>query len=310
MADYISKYTGSQIDGKLDYANMAYATCEDEAATAAKTAIIVGNENWELKVGSIVIVNFTVANSAQENVTLNVNGTGAKSVYYNNTQVGTSYYSSALGKGYNMYMYNGTDYVWMGHSIDSNTTYSQASLGQGYGTCSTAAATVAKTVSMSSYSLKTGGIVAIKFTNAVPASATLSINSQTAKPIWYNGAVLKDGVIHAGDTATLIYDGTNYILLAIDSPEQLFTGTIAVADWTQYSAYADVSITVDGLNSSTSFDVDLNLPATGTMSVMRNQISAWGNVMRVNTTADNTVRFLYDGTAPTVDLPIKIRWRR
>lgn len=95
----------------------------------------------------------------------------------------------------------------------------------------------------------------------------------------------------------------------INISEQLFTGTIAAADWTQHSGYADVSITVDGLNSSTSFDVDLNLPATGTMSVMRNQIMAWGSVMRVNTTADNTVRFLYDRTAPTVALPIKIRWR-
>lgn len=97
-----------------------------------------------------------------------------------------------------------------------NSTYSQASLGQGYGTCTTAAATVAKVVTLASYSLATNGIVAVKFTNAVCANATMNINSKGAKAIFYKGAAIKNGIIEAGETATFVYDGTQYHLLTID----------------------------------------------------------------------------------------------
>lgn len=99
---------------------------------------------------------------------------------------------------------------------DSNTTYSNASLGQGYGTCATAEATAAKTVSLSSYALTTGGYVAVKFTYAVPASATLNVNGKGAKPIYYRGAAIPVGIILAGDVATFVYNGSQYILVSID----------------------------------------------------------------------------------------------
>jgi hypothetical protein len=63
--------------------------------------------------------------------------------------------------------------------------------------------------------LSTGGIVAVKFTNAVPASATLNINSKGAKAIYHKGAAIKAGVIKAGDTATFIYS-SQYHLLSVD----------------------------------------------------------------------------------------------
>lgn len=99
----------------------------------------------------------------------------------------------------------------------TNTTYTNAGLGQGYGTCATAAATVAKVATLSSYALVTGGIVAIKFTYAVPASATLNINSKGAKAIYYKGAAITAGVINAGDIGLFIYNGSQYLLLAVDA---------------------------------------------------------------------------------------------
>ena len=68
---------------------------------------------------------------------------------------------------------------------DTNTTYTQEKLGQGYGTCATAQATVAKAVTLSNYTLTKGGIVSVKFTYAVPAEATMNINSKGAKNIFY-----------------------------------------------------------------------------------------------------------------------------
>lgn len=98
---------------------------------------------------------------------------------------------------------------------DSNTTYSNASLGQGYGTCATEAATAAKVVTLSSYSLTAGGVVAVKFTYDVPANATMNINSKGAKAIYYKGAKITAGVIKAGDVAYFIYS-SYYHLLGID----------------------------------------------------------------------------------------------
>ena len=68
---------------KLDNTNIAYATCSTDAATSAKVVTISGNSNWVLNVGSIVVVKFTVTNTASS-VTLNVNNTGGKSIWYNN----------------------------------------------------------------------------------------------------------------------------------------------------------------------------------------------------------------------------------
>ena len=91
-----------------------------------------------------------------------------------------------------------------------------AANGFGYGTCTTAAATVAKVATLSSYTLKTNGVVAIRFTYDVPASATLNINSTGAKAIYYNNAAIVVGVIKAGDTATFVYNGSYYMLLSVD----------------------------------------------------------------------------------------------
>lgn len=203
---------------KLAATNVAYGTCSTAAATAAKVITISGNTNWALTPGSIITVEFTETNTAS-NPTFNVNGTGAKPVQYGTAALTTSSLSYA---GYKdrpiIYVYDGTNYVFVGWSYDANTTYTNVKLGHGYATCSTAAATTAKVASLSSYTLTTGGIVAVKFTNDVPASATLNINSKGAKAIYHRGAAIKAGVIQAGDTATFIYS-SRYHLISIDRDE-------------------------------------------------------------------------------------------
>ena len=204
---------------KLDNTNVGYGTCSTQASTAAKVIAISGNTNWKLAVGSEIVVKFTYTNTAS-NPTFNVNGSGAKSVWYNTALITTSNLGYAGTANRPMkFVYDGTQYVFIGWSYDTdtNTTYSNASLGQGYGTCSTAAATVAKVVSLSSYSLTTGGVVSVKFTYAVPASATMNINSKGAKAIYYKGSAITAGIINAGDVATFIYNGSQYILLTVDS---------------------------------------------------------------------------------------------
>lgn len=104
------------------------------------------------------------------------------------------------------------DGTWSVPGVDAS---SNAALGQGYGTCSTAGATVDKLATLANYQLVAGGIVSIKFSHPVPANATLSINSQTAKDIYFNNAPITAGIITTGDTVTFIYS-TRYHVIAID----------------------------------------------------------------------------------------------
>ena len=87
-----------------------------------------------------------------------------------------------------------------------------------YAVCSTAAATAAKTVTISGFDLRVGVPIAIKFQYDVPAGATLTINgtgnSTEAKAIYHNNAAIKAGVIKANNVVMLVYDGTHYVLSA------------------------------------------------------------------------------------------------
>lgn len=144
--------------------------------------------------------------------------------------------------------------------VDSGLGGKQASItdgaqvGMGYGICSTAAATAAKTASISNFILLTNMPVSVKFESAISVdSATLNINSTGAKPIFIQGAALQPGVVKAKDVVTLIYDGTNWNIVEIlsvhVSPSDLYvdmglpSGTlwaIANLDATTQSGFAEV----------------------------------------------------------------------
>lgn len=201
-------------DGVTGATANRYATCTTAAGTAAKTATITTG-TFTLETGATVYVKFTNSNTVAL-PTLNVNGTGAKSIMrYGTTHAGTVESTSWAAGAVVPFTYDGTYWI-MQSGWDNNTTYSNESLGQGYGTCATEAATAAKVVALSHYALIKGGVVSVKFTNSVPASATMNINSHGAKAIFYKGAAITAGVIKAGDLATFIYDGTQYNLLSID----------------------------------------------------------------------------------------------
>lgn len=188
-----------------------YGTCDTAAGTNPKTVDCTG---FTLNTGAIVYVRFTVTNTvAVASVQLNVNGTGAKSVKYRNANLSQAGVLAA-NRTY-CFVYDGTNYQIVG-DLDSNSTYTNMSLGNGYGTCTTDGATATKAVTLSNYALLVGGVVAVKFTNAVPANATMNINSKGAKSIYYHSAAITANIIQAGDIATFIYNGTQYDLLAID----------------------------------------------------------------------------------------------
>ena len=97
-------------------------------------------------------------------------------------------------------------------------TGSTAPLGFGYGVCSTAGATVAKTVSITNTVLTPGGVIAVHFQSAFTSSSpTLSVNGSAAKPIKLYGNAMPMGKVHANTILVMAYDGTQFNVIGIQS---------------------------------------------------------------------------------------------
>ena len=173
----------------------------------------------ELKDGVVMWLMNNNKQTSNTNWTLDVNGLGAKPVYQ--SMALASRITTTFNKAYTMlFVYNETRVeggCWdMVYGYYTNTTYTPPKLGFGYAECDTAAATVDKVATCANYTLTAGATVAVHFVNAVPANATLKINTGSVKPIWYRGAAIVANVIQADDTVLFIYDGTAYRLLCID----------------------------------------------------------------------------------------------
>lgn len=103
-----------------------------------------------------------------------------------------------------------------------------------YGTCSTAAATAAKAVSLSGFSLVTGAVVFVKFTvTNTAASPTLNVNSTGAKAIHYRGAAISAGYLAANRIYAFVYDGSYWQFIGdLDTNTTALTamtGTLSIA---------------------------------------------------------------------------------
>lgn len=104
----------------------------------------------------------------------------------------------------------------------SNATSTAINKRNFYGVCNTEASTAAKqAIGVTAFELNTGAIVTVKFTNAVTASGTslalssdLGLNFTDAKYIYYDGQLLANDVIEAGDICTFMYDGAQFNLIA------------------------------------------------------------------------------------------------
>ena len=98
------------------------------------------------------------------------------------------------------------------------STGDMATLGFGYGVCSTAGGTAAKTVSITNFVLTPGAIFAVLFQNAFTASSpTLAVNGSAAKAIKLFGNAMPMGKVHNNTVLVMAYDGTQFNVIAIES---------------------------------------------------------------------------------------------
>ena len=133
---------------------MYVGTCaSDQAALAEKTVTVDTfpvDGNGKPLIGTIIGVKYEASNTyktdTENNIPeaahkINVNGTGAIQIYYNNAALKSSTSANTIAAGYKnryvYYQYDGTYWVWINHSTDSNSTYSamtQAEINAGTGT--------------------------------------------------------------------------------------------------------------------------------------------------------------------------------
>ena len=101
-----------------------YTTCSTDATIADK---VVSLDNFVLSSGSKVYVKFTIANTAS-NPTLNVSGTGAKAIQFNNENIPASYLKIGLYE----FIYDGTYWNFIGGGGGSDTENGNTTLNNNF----------------------------------------------------------------------------------------------------------------------------------------------------------------------------------
>lgn len=138
-----------------------------------------------------------------------------------------------------------------------------------YGTCGTDAATAAKVVSCSNFTLITGSRIIVKFTvtnTAAVANLTLNVNNTGAKAIKYrNGNLPATSTLTANRVYEFIYDGTNYQLV----------GDLDTNTNTTYSAGTGLSL------SGTKFSLASGVVTAGSKGPTANVTGSNGATIKV-----------------------------
>lgn len=204
--DYI-KLTGTKPIVTLTASGTKTGTCSTAAGTAAKVVTLESGQTFTLANNAVAYVTFSNTNTAA-NPTLNINGTGAKPIYFSSAAIPAAYINKHVQY---KFTYNGTQYVCNNtfnrvevagtHSMFSRngaigTTYNSGSWNwTGYSTSFTGGANVAGSVyGNASSASKVGTNLVLK----IKTGTTENTNLYT-----YNGSAAKTLDIKQGSNVTL-----------------------------------------------------------------------------------------------------------
>ncbi len=260
--------------------------CPTDAATVAKAVTVTP---WNgLNHGTLIRVTFTTSNTAAS-PTLNVNGTGAVLIKgFLTGSLGQPYTQSILPNVSNLFMYDANYGGWM-HlnppllSTATSVINTNALLGYGYGTCTDNAATVAKSVTLSSveagtnkFMQTTSSRIFVRFSNGNTAdNPMLSVHGEGSQAIYHvnTNARISASDINTPNKLYLFVDATNWICMnpdSLDNPKQdIVVGqcNTAVATAAKEVTIAGVTELVNGLRILVEFNAGMNSAVSPTLNV-------------------------------------------
>ena len=255
---YGFRYNGVQwelVGDLVTYRNKPwFCVCGSRKADVAKT---VDLEGFRLFDGVRAAVYFTWGNTA-ENITLNINGTGAYPVKYKNEPLPAGFIQAewAVEVAYHAGFWRVVGDLAdkraqelaeridgmmpsdigalpvSGNAVSAskwNTARKINGMGidgtadrTNYGVCPTSGSTAAKTVSCTGFNLVAGAEVTVKFNNTNTAlNPTLNVNGTGAKAVYYKGAAVLPGYIRSGGIYTFRYTGTRWEAVGDLTQEQV-----------------------------------------------------------------------------------------
>ena len=177
-----------------------------------------------------------------------------------------------------------------------------------YGTCSTAAATAAKTVDCTGFELVTGAEITVKFTvDNAAANPTLNVNGTRARPIYYRGSPIATGYLAAGRVYTFRYDGARYELVGdvnTDSDTKV-TQAVTTAN-AEYPLLLGPNGQTTNVTTTAYFDSGVTLnPSTNTITanISGNAGTATSVANALTVKANGTQLYTYNGSvAKTINI--------
>ena len=272
---------------KLNATNIAYGTCATAAATAAKVITISGNTNWTLAAGSLISIKFTYTNTAS-NPTFNVNGTGAKSVWYNTALITTGSLSYA---GYAsrtaMYMYDGTQYVFQGWSLDNA---SDTKVTQAYSTTSASYPLLMSATSGVSSTSSRGAKTAI-VNNQIYANPSTGALTATS----FVGDLTGDVTGNASTATTATKVGTSTVGSATQ-PVYISSGTPTKCTYTLGASVPSGAVFTDTVYTHPTYTARTGKPTA-------NQTPAFGGTATVSQITSDATGHVTGATDRTITIP-------
>lgn len=265
-----SPINATTLNTAIDTYGMWYGTCSTSANTAEKVVTCAG---FTLTTGAKISIQFTTANRVQGRIYLNVNGTGPVQVLVNDqySNVGGSCtwdpghvviftYDGLCWRIANGAIINDDELDTLETALNLShdgparlykilSSLSNFRLSFACGTCTTAAETAAKVVTVpGSYSLVDGGLLSVKFTNSILASATMNVANTGAKAIKFCGSDMIDTLALGGATVLFVYKASDdtWNVLSVDQAQTLIRSSSAWVGTSQYSGhyFADATLIV------------------------------------------------------------------
>ena len=190
-----------------------FGVCSTAGDRAAKTVSI---EGMQLKYGARVQVEFTNTNTATD-ATLDVNGTGAKPIYFQGSPVryGTITQNMVLTFIYDGYYWQIADGLIIPRLIDG-VLFDGAKDITHYGEVfppDEDPACLYGYVDNVTIIYKKGARVSLLFPFNVAANSTIDIGATSRKAIYYKDEPIQDGCIKAGMTVDMVYDGEHWAVV-------------------------------------------------------------------------------------------------